>query len=73
MKAPKSMRVWFAFMGIILCLGIYLTGFSNVNWLMYVPVVGFLFAAGTGICPSQVMIFKMFRIKIKETSDIKVS
>jgi len=69
MKAHKSMRVWFAFMATILCIGIYLTGFSNVNWLIYVPAAGFIFAASTGICPGQIMIFKMFGIKIKETSD----
>ena len=69
MKSPKSMRVWFAFMAIILCTGIYLTGFSKVNWLIYVPAAGFIFAAITGICPSQITIFKMFGIKIKETSE----
>ena len=67
MKAPKSMRVWFAFVGIILWAGIYLTGFSNVHWLLYVPAAGFIFSAITGICPSLVAISKMFGFKIKET------
>ena len=58
-KASKSMRVWFAFMGSLLWIGIYITGFSIVNWLIYVPAAGFAFAAITGICPSQIGIFKM--------------
>jgi hypothetical protein len=69
MKAPKSMRIWFAFMGTLLWTGIYLTGFSNVHWLIYVPAAGFFFAASIGICPSQIAIFKMLGIKIKETAD----
>ena len=69
MKAPKSMRMWFAIMGAILWTGIYLTGFSTVNWLVYLPSAGFMFAAITGICPSQIGVFKLFGIKIKETSD----
>ncbi|MEO7766967.1 MAG: hypothetical protein ABIS01_06055 [Ferruginibacter sp.] len=69
MQASKSMRVWFAFTGTILWTGIYLTGFSIVNWLVYLPAVGFIFAAITGICPSQTGIFKMFNVKMKETSN----
>ncbi len=63
MKASKSMRVWFAFMGIILWTGIYLMGFSNVHWLIYLPTIGFTFAAITSICPSQIGIFKMMGSK----------
>ena len=59
MKASKAMRIWCVFMCMILCLGIYFTGFSNVNWLLYVPVAALIFAAVTGICPSQFLIFKM--------------
>jgi hypothetical protein len=69
MRTSKSMRVWFAFMGTILWAGIYLTGFSNANWLLYVPAAGFIFSALTGICPSMVAISKMFDFSIKETSN----
>jgi hypothetical protein len=69
MKAPKSMRAWFALMAAMLWTGIYLTGFSKVNWLLYLPAVSFVFAAAIGLCPSQVAIFKMFGVKINETSD----
>jgi hypothetical protein len=61
MKASKSTRVWFAIMAIILSIGIYLTGFSKVNFMIYLPAIGFAFAAITGICPSQQAILKMFK------------
>lgn len=62
MTAPKSMRIWFALVGAILWTGIYLSGFSKVHWLLYVPAAGFIFSAVTGICPSQAAIFKIFGI-----------
>jgi len=63
MKASKSMRIWFAFVGIILWTGIYFTGFTTVNWLLYLPAAGFIFSAITGICLSLVVIGKMFGFK----------
>jgi hypothetical protein len=60
MKATTSMRVWFAFFGAVIWIGIILTGFSNVHWLLYIPAAGLIFAAITGICPSQIMINKLF-------------
>ena len=68
MKAPRSLRIWYAFVGVLLWAAIYLTGFSNVHWLMYLPAVGFIFSAITGICLSQAAILKMFDVKLKETS-----
>jgi len=69
MRTSKSMRVWFACVGIILWAGIYLTGFSTVNWLLYVPATGFIFSAITGICPSLIAVSKMFGFRIKGTSN----
>ncbi len=63
MKASKQMRVWFAFFGSIIWLGVYLTGFSNVHWLLFIPPAGMIFAAITGICPSQIGIFSLFKTK----------
>ena len=60
MRASIPMRLWFAFVGVILWVGIYLTGFSTVNWLLYLPAAGFTFSALTGICLSLVAISKMF-------------
>jgi hypothetical protein len=51
----KSMRLFFTVVGSILWLGIWLTGFAQVHWLLYVPAVFFLFAAVTGICPGIII------------------
>ena len=63
------MRIWFALVGIILWADIYFSGFTNVNWLIYLPVAGFIFVAVTGICLSLAVILKLFGVKVKETSD----
>lgn len=60
MKASTPMRIWFAFFAAVIWIGIYLTGFSNIHWLLYIPPAGMTFAAITGICPSQIAINKMF-------------
>lgn len=60
MKAPASMRIWFALMGAIVWGGIYLTGFSAVSWLLYLPATGLSIAGIIGICPSQLAISKIF-------------
>lgn len=55
-KASLSMRVWYVAFAVLIFIGIYLTGFANVHWLLYVPVAGFVFAAASGICPSQLLV-----------------
>ena len=65
-RASLEMKVWFALFGIIIWLGIYLTGFSNVHWLLYIPPAGLIFAAVTGICPSQLLVSSFFRSKKTE-------
>lgn len=47
----SALRVLFIMFALIIYLGIYLTGYSNVHWVLYVPVAALLFAAITGICP----------------------
>ena len=69
MKASKSMRIWYAFVGTILWAGIYLSGFSNVHWLLYVPAIGFIFGAITGLCLSLTVISKMVGFDTKATSN----
>ena len=66
MKASLSMRVWFVFMGVILWTGIYFTGFSTVNWLLYLSATALVLAGITGICPSQRAIFKLLGVKKKK-------
>ena len=63
MKATTAMRVWFAFFGAVIWIGIILTGFSTVHWLLYIPAAGLTFAAITGICPSLIIINKLLGVK----------
>ena len=54
-RISRAMRFFFIFAGSVLWLGIGLTGFSVVNWLLYVPAIFFAFAALTGICPGLIV------------------
>ena len=54
-KISKSMRLFFTVSGSILWLGIWLTGFDIVHWLLYIPAVFFAFAVVTGICPGIII------------------
>lgn len=63
MKSTPTMRLWFAFMAAILWIGIYLTGFNLVNWVIYLPVIGFTAAGLFGYCPSQIALSKLLGIK----------
>ena len=69
MKASNSMRIWFAFVGMILWVGIYLTGFSKTSWVLYVPAAGFIIGAIAGICPSLTIISKLLDFNTKRTSN----
>lgn len=60
-KASSGMRVWFLLMAVILWLGIWLTGFGETHWLLYIPAIAFVFAGVSGICPSQMLVFGMFK------------
>ena len=55
---PKIFRIIFLLMAAVLFLGIYLTGFNQVHWFLYVPLVILVFAAATGICPSYIVLKK---------------
>ena len=61
----KSMRFFFLFSGTVIWAGIWLTGFSVVHWLLYVPAVFFYFAAITGICPGIIFSRLIFGEKPK--------
>lgn len=63
MKASTPTRVWFLFFAAVLWLGIYLTGFSYVHWLLYIPAAGMTFAGVTGICPSQMLFNRLLGTK----------
>lgn len=57
----NALRMTFILIGLIIFLGIWLTGFILVHWVLFLPAVFLIFAGATGICPSLIinkMIFK---------------
>jgi len=57
-----ALRMQFLTIALLVFVGIGLTGFSRVHWFLYVPVVMFIFAGVTGICPG-LMIWKKLGFK----------
>ena len=49
-------------MAVFIGAGIWLTGYQNEHWLLYIPPVVLLFAGITGICPGY-MIFRKIGFK----------
>ena len=62
-KISSAMRFFFLVIGSVILLGIWLTGFDTVHWLLYVPAVFFYFAAVTGICPGLAFSGMLFPAK----------
>lgn len=51
----SSMRFFFFLTASVITLGLWLTGFATVHWLLYIPAAFFYFAAITGICPGLIV------------------
>lgn len=51
----RSMRLFVFLVGSMIWVGIWLTGFETVHWLLYAPPIFFYFAAITGICPGMII------------------
>jgi diacylglycerol kinase len=64
----SAMRMLFLAMACLILLGIWLTGFNVVHWVLYIPVAALIFAAATGICPGYI-IFKKLGFKGDTISD----
>ena len=47
----KAQRMVYAAISLTIAAGIFLTGYDQVHWILYIPVVMTGFAAITGICP----------------------
>ena len=60
-RISSAMRFFFLVSGALLWLGIWLTGFSQAHWVLYLPAVFFLFAAATGICPGLALSNALFK------------
>ena len=59
----KAMRFFFLGAGLVIWLGIFLTGFNVVHWVSYLPAIFFIFAAVTGICPGIIISKMLFKEK----------
>lgn len=62
-KASNEIKAWFVVFSVVIWIGIYLTGFEVVHWFLYIPAVMLIFAAVTGICPTQLMVFSLLKKK----------
>jgi len=55
----EAIRVLFFSISTLLFIGIGLTGFNTVHWLLYVPPMAMLIAGITGICPGLMLLRKI--------------
>ena len=62
----KAMRLFFVIFGSVIWLGIWLTGFEVVHWVLYFPAIFAYFAAITGICPGLIISKMLLPSKTKE-------
>ena len=58
-----AIRMMFFTASAVISAGIWLSGWDQVHWLLYVPAVGLAFSGATGFCPGiyfyQKLGFKM--------------
>ena len=54
-----AQRMVFLVMSIVIFVGIWLTGFGTVHWVLYIPAAALAFAAITGICPGIILFNKL--------------
>jgi len=59
-KANSAFRFFVFGLACVLLLGIYLTGFKVVHWVLYIPTAAMFLAAITGICPGMMLTNKLF-------------
>lgn len=58
-KLGCPIRSVFILLSVLIWLGIYLTGFGNIHWLLYLPAAITAFAGITGICPGAIIAGKI--------------
>lgn len=63
MIGSKALRAQFLFIGLVIFLGIWLTGVNVVHWLLFVPAFFLIFAGISGICPGLIIQKMIFREK----------
>ena len=57
----KALRMTFIMVGLVIWLGIALTGFGVVHWLLYIPAVALVLAGASGICPNLIVTKLIFK------------
>ncbi len=62
-KMEPSMKAFFLFVGAVMWLGIWLTGFEQTHWVLYLPATFFVISAIVGICPGMLVFKEIFREK----------
>jgi len=50
-----AVRMQFLLLAVVILVGLWLTGFDQVHWFAWVPVVLLVFAGVTGICPGMMI------------------
>ena len=58
-NTSPPVRLFLLVISLTIFLGIYLTGFKDVHWVLYLPAAFLLFAAATGICPGLMFTSKL--------------
>lgn len=61
-KASNTVRMLFFNATVIIMVGIWLSGFSNVHWFSYVLPAFLLFATATGFCPGLLVSRKILAV-----------
>ena len=61
MIGSKALRMTFILIGMLIFLGIWLTGLNMAHWVLFLPAIFLIFAGITGICPSLIINKKIFK------------
>jgi ABC-type polysaccharide/polyol phosphate export permease len=59
-NASTPMRTLFLMIAVLIWVGIWLSGYDTVHWILYLPAAFLTFAAVTGICPGLHIFGKLF-------------
>jgi len=55
----SAQRMLFLTVAALILIGIWLTGFAQVHWFLYLPAAALAFAGITGICPGLMLYRKL--------------
>ncbi len=50
----SAQRMQFFSMAALILIGIWLSGFGQVHWFLYLPPLFLFFAGATGVCPGLI-------------------